>query len=249
MIRKTINYVFIIGIIVSVVILSYTFSQQFYSFYLKTLFHYVYKDDFSKQIEKAELLYKQKEYEKMLKIINQVSMINSDIFEINKIASDYYFEIDDEVNGIKYYLKAYENKNTSLNQISEILPLMYKHGYYGDIVALLGDFDLSRSDEYSFYLGASLSEVGKYDEALEYLNISAKNGNFDDDLYFYYARTYYNQYEKNKKKSLLTSAESNIKKSVRVNNKEKRYIELYLKIANAQGKYKEAERALRQMQE
>ena len=178
--------VFVLFFIIAGGAAGYFYSSQIYSFYVKIYYTKIDKNAYSADLQKLGILYdsgvpSMDEFEKLFVKLNSY---NPSSVQINTIGTLYYATYKkDFITASYYFNRCRSGKTGDFTVLRRIIPFFYAGEYYGDIAAILKEYDISHEKELLYFASMSFYKTGNFKEALSYFKVLDKNGTKSAELY------------------------------------------------------------------
>jgi tetratricopeptide (TPR) repeat protein len=177
--------IIIIFLVASSAAFSYFYSEEVYTFYVKTWYTFKGKPDKSKHLQELMTLQKRGEWSNLSQETRIHTILYPDDAACHIVVARAYNVRKNPAGAALSYRRALKGKNLSRDLEYEALHYLYQERYFGDLVFYLQPRESQLSGRYLTILGASYYETGKYYKALKALYRAGRGGaSYDHSLYY-----------------------------------------------------------------
>ncbi len=230
------RYIFIF-IVLLTGILSYLYSREIYSFYLKTYYITFKKVNPEQAADKAWRLYKSEDYDSLRSYLQDMLFLFPRNSEIQRIAGLYYMDKEDPEKGARLLLRSLDD-NPNRILLARSIEVLFQKKLYVDIIEQLSRFRIEDDLQLTYMRGVSYYKLGRYREALQSLLLSEKLGNKTVEVYYYIALVYENM-EK------YAEAIQSLSRARELNPMDREVMRTLIRLYRKDGQLTRAERLLR----
>lgn len=248
MVKKTVNFILIVGIISGAVFLSWTFSTPVYNFYNKVYYFHINSKKYPQYLKKTEEMLEETEESKrnidFERFSEKIILSFPHPYEFYRIAGDYYLEKGIVEKGAFYSLSSIKPGSKDIAIIKRVIPVLWANQYFAEVCDELRKYNLNGRSDLLFYYGSALVEIGESNKAGKYLLEAKKLGYMQPELYYYMGQYYNYLYLKSnvkkEKKDYSLKALMNFKRAYEFSVKSEKTLEKYIFFLKDNGYYSEA---------
>ena len=179
-------FLIIIFLSIGTVAVSYFYSRDIYTFWLKAYYVHFKKYTREQMIEEAFTVMKLKDPATLKEYTNKLVLVYPDSEQAQLINGIALLRNGDTEQGLALIVSSIDGVKLPGALIDESVSALYKDKYYGEIVTIMQGRK-SLNAETNYYYGRALYEMKSYARALAQLKLAHDQGQGGDDLYYYLA--------------------------------------------------------------
>lgn len=190
--RKTVhvkNYLVFL-IIVGAGALSYFYSTEVYSFYMKTYYENIRGQSVAQQVKKAEAMYGNRRYAELKEYLHTRVMVYPDNMDMKKLDGLARIKLGEDSKGIDMLLTASGSERMPEKLLEETVGQLFEQQRYRDIIEIFRKNNPGDNPGLLYGYGVSLFETGNTTGAIRELNKAVAEGRTDYEAYHYLGRAY-----------------------------------------------------------
>ncbi len=184
------NYL-VIFLIAGAGAVSYFYSQEVYTWYMRTYYEKIRGMSLDMQIRKAEDMYRAGEYETLLKSLKPLAMTYPENPELKKLEGLCLIRLGRPREGADMILTATGGGRLTGQVLGETTGALFEKKMYRDITNLFSKNSPGDNPRLLYMLGVSFYETGRYREAIRHLKRAYDRGTNGFEASHYLGRAYY----------------------------------------------------------
>ncbi|HOO73479.1 MAG TPA: hypothetical protein PK926_17090 [Spirochaetota bacterium] len=179
-------FLFIILLSAGTAAVSYFYSRDIYSFWLKAYYVHYKKCTREQMIEEAYRVMKLKDPAALKEYTNKLVLVYPDSDQARLMNGIALLRSGETEQGLALIVSSIDGVKLPGALIDESVSALYKEKYYAEIVSIMQGRK-SLNAETNYYYGRALYEMKSYVRAFAQLKIAHDQGQGGDDLYYYLA--------------------------------------------------------------
>ncbi len=179
--------IFIITI-VTITVVSYIFSSELNTFYIKTFYMFRHKNE-AKVIERAKKLYNHKKHIKLHNYLEKMLILHPHSSDIKQFYGFNAIALGKYRTGVSYILSSTNKGNLSSTMIEKALDILFKHKLYGDVAHTCHNYSVSGGKSY-YYCGVAFYKRKKYKTSIKWFEKAWKRGIRTSGLCLYLGKSF-----------------------------------------------------------
>ncbi len=164
---------------------AFYFHGEVRDLYLKTYYLRVKKITPALAEKKAQKMYLDNEYVRALVFSRDLLRIFPGNAVLKKTAGLAALKTGDTLGGAGFLMPVLTDDPDDRSLLREVAEALYSEKYYSDVATLLTRIPPGKDPELTFYMGASLSGIGRYGDALPFLEISEGRGGNNPEVHYF----------------------------------------------------------------
>jgi tetratricopeptide (TPR) repeat protein len=178
------NYLIFI-ILVGAVVLSYFYSGDVYSYYMRYYYEKIRGQSTEQQLQKAREMYDNHDYEKLRDELKTLTMVYPDNRELKKLEGLTLIKLGEPGKGAELILAASDGERMPEKLLEETVSALFEKKMYRDIIINFKKNSPGGNPNLLFRYGVSLYETGDYERAVGCLKRALNGGKTDYEIYHY----------------------------------------------------------------
>jgi tetratricopeptide (TPR) repeat protein len=183
--RVSINKYLIPIMVLGAAALSYFYSGEVYSWYMRTYYEKIRGQSIEQQINKARDMYQNHEYEKLRDQLARLTMAYPENSELKKLEGLTLIKLGRQREGAELILSASEGGRMPEKLLEATVNALFKEQMYRDILIVFRKNNPGGNPNLLYWYGVSLYETGGYARSAVYLKKALDRGNTGYKVYHY----------------------------------------------------------------
>ena len=178
------NYLIFI-MLVGAAVLSYFYSGDVYTYYMRTYYEKIRGQSIEQRLQKAREMYDNHDYEKLRDELKTLTMVYPENRELKKLEGLTLIKLGELRMGAELILSASEGERMPEKLLEETVSALFEKKMYRDIIIIFKKNSPGTNPNLLFWYGVSLYETGGYARAVGYLKQALNEGKADYEIYHY----------------------------------------------------------------
>ncbi|OHD64021.1 MAG: hypothetical protein A2176_05350 [Spirochaetes bacterium RBG_13_51_14] len=183
------NYLIFI-LIVSSVTLSYFYSREVYTFFMRSYYEKIRGRSIEQQLSRAREMYRNREYTELEEYLRTLIIVYPENRDLRKLEGLTLIKLGKRDRGVDMILTAGGDEPMPEVQLEETVSALFEQKRYGDIAEIFKKNSPGANPNLLYYYGVSLFETEKYAGSTRYLKRAIEEGRRDYKVYHYIGRAY-----------------------------------------------------------
>jgi tetratricopeptide (TPR) repeat protein len=165
--------------------LSYFYSGDVYSWYMRTYYEKVQGQSIEQQINKAREMYQNHEYEKLRDKLERLTVVYPENIELKKLEGLTLIKLGRRREGAEIILSAFEGGRMPEKLLESTVNALFEEKMHRDILIVFKKNNPGGNSNLLYWYGISLYETGGYARSAEYMKKALDRGKTGYEVYHY----------------------------------------------------------------